>query len=91
MHFKKELKMKNLRKISGSLIIGLILLLCAGCDYEDFLLPDEEILLKNKLRVWRETPEGVRYFTSCAEGFLFIATPSTHDKIQMAGPIGDCT
>ena len=78
--------MKNL--ILMVLIIGLV-----GCDDDYPLMTDGEVTeaKKRELRQWRETKTGVSYFTTCAEGMLFIATRSTHSLIQLAGPIGECT
>jgi len=86
--------MRNLKRSALALSI-LIALLCAitRCDSEYPLMTDDEIVRakKHNLREWREAKEGVIYFTTCAEGLLLIATPSTHGATQMAGPIGDCT
>lgn len=85
--------MKSSKRSTLALSILITLLCASGCDAEYPLLSDDEIVRvkKHELREWKETKEGVRYFTTCAEGLLFVATPSTHGATQMAGPIGECT
>jgi len=41
-------------------------------------------------RDWKVTKEGVKYFHTCIDGMLFLATPSTHKKYQLAGPVDSC-
>lgn len=70
----------------------IVLFLSTGCDTNYPLMTDAEITQQEKreLREWKKTKEGVRYFTTCAEGKLFVATESTHNYIQLAGTLGDC-
>jgi len=72
---------KNLLTLVVVLFIAFALV---GCS-------DEKVREQQAKRIYKTTPEGVRYFTTCVEGFLFIGTRSTHGYNQLAGPIGTCT
>lgn len=64
------------------LIALLVLMLLSGCESDEL----KEIYRKQDLREYKETKEGVEYFTTCAEGFVFIVS----GRQAMAGPIGKC-
>lgn len=70
-------------KLLSSLIA---ILLLSGC------LTEAEIQREQKynLREWRETPEGVRYFTTCIDNYTYIATKTTHGHIALAMSLQYC-
>ena len=69
-----------------TLIVALIALLCVGCSTDNDKRREE----LESHRSWQRTDKGIRYFYQCIDGYRFIATRSTHDYIQLAGPVGGC-
>jgi len=54
---------------------------------------DEEKDVANGVHVardWKVSKEGVKYFHTCIDGMLFLATPSTYQYNQLSGPVGSC-
>jgi hypothetical protein len=74
------------RNILTLAVVLFVAVLLVGCNSKAI----DEQYAKEAKRVWKITPEGVKYFTTCAEGFLFLGTKSTHMFDQLAGPIGKC-
>ena len=68
------------------LIVALIALLCAGCKSDS----DKKRELEYSYRTYIETKDGIRYFTTCLEGFRFVVTIAGYGEV-VAGPIGECT
>lgn len=65
-----------------------VLVLFSGCMTESEQAQQAQ-QDKYDLRVYKQTKEGVKYYTTCAEGFLFVVTGAGHGNV-MAGPIGKC-
>jgi hypothetical protein len=79
--------------ISGAftvLVIVVISLLVVEINSDSHQLVKEQQATEKSLRQWNKTKEGVRYFTTCINGHLLVATMSTHNYEQLAGPIGEC-
>ena len=41
-------------------------------------------------RVYHTNEDNVKYFKTCVENHLFIATHAGHGREVLAGPIGEC-
>ena len=61
--------------------------MCTGCKSDKDLTREKE----RSFRAYVKTQDGVRYFTTCIEGFKFVATHTAHRGFALAGPIGDCS